>query len=224
MSEKEEKENTEKKKRSFSFSYCFAVVVLGVLIFTGVQYVLGEGEDRGGMRVEGDVRVEGNVSVDETLFIYRCDSDLWFCEKEKIEICASQFPGEDYIVVAKTDYNPGSTHQWKTSETFCVGPQCVDLGISYTGMVLTNEHDVDFSLYPARNACKSYGEGARLPTEGELSCIYTNRSSFGTFASALYWSATEHSEVFARRIRFSDGNASTDRKTLSQRVRCVLGH
>ena len=211
-------------KRFFKYTF-FLLIIFGGLAVTFIQ---AGGTVLNLINIEdGNIDVsDGNIRLD-SIWPYNCDSDLWFCEEEKVEICESDFPEEDYIVVAKTDYDPGTSYQWKTSQTYCVGPQCVDLGISYTGMVLTNEHDVDFSDYPARNACKSYGEDARLPTEDELDCIYANRSDFEDeqeFASAYYWSATEDSGGLARRITFSNGDTNRTHKTNSFRVRCVLGY
>ena len=200
------------------------VLFLGV-IFGGlaVTFIQAEWTPPNLINIEGgNINVsDGNINLD-SVWPYNCNSDLWFCEEGKRELCTSSFPDEDYIVVARTD---SGSRQWKTSQTYCLEPQCVD-GVSQsgTGMVLTNEHDVDFSEYPARNTCKSYGVGARMPTSSELLCIYNNRSEFGTFSNNSYWSATETSETSAYNYHFQYAAGSSNGKNQSYRVRCVLGY
>ena len=211
-------------KRFFKYTF-FLLIIFGGLAVTFIQ---AGGTVLNLINIEdGNIDVsDGNIRLD-SIWPYNCDSDLWFCEEEKVEICESDFPEEDYIVVAKTDYDPGTGYQWKTEQTDCREPYCVNLVLTGSGWVLTNDNEVDFSDYPARNACKSYGEGARLPTEDELDCIYANRSDFEDeqeFASAYYWSATEVSEDLARSINFSDGYTHNYYKTVTNRVRCVRGY
>ena len=107
-----------------------------------------------------------------------------------------------------------STKQWKTSDTACASPQC-------SGGVLVADNTVDFSLYPARDACKALG--GVLPTLAELQCMYTNRASFGNnFVASYYWSAREYDSTYAYLVNFSNG--STDglsNKTSAYYVRCV---
>ena len=105
------------------------------------------------------------------------------------------------------------TKQWKTSDTACASPQCVS-------GVLVADNTVDFSLYPARDACKTLG--GVLPTLSELQCIYTNRASFGNnFVPNRYWSATEYNSTLAYYVNFADGTTNYNVKTTAYYVRCV---
>ncbi len=115
------------------------------------------------------------------------------------------------------------TKLWKTSNTNCDTPQCgINGGQDGDNLVdpVANP-SVDFSLYPAQNACKAIG--GRLPTKPELACIYTNRASLGSFQSDYYWSSTENDTAYAWRQYFSNGDVDLYGKTGSYYVRCVRG-
>ncbi len=92
------------------------------------------------------------------------------------------------LQVAKND---NSALHWKTSDTSCVGPQCSS-GVLVSPQLNTG---VDFSGYPAQSSCIALG--GRLPTNTEITNLYNNRASYGTFAGSDYWSATEYSAVSA---------------------------
>lgn len=111
--------------------------------------------------------------------------------------------------------------QWKTTDTNCNIPQCgIDGG---TADNLVDDNAVDFSLYPARNACKALG--GTLPKLTELQCIYTNRASYGNnFVTTFwYWSATERGSTTAHNVNFANGNTSDYiiNKSYSEYVRCI---
>lgn len=121
--------------------------------------------------------------------------------------------GTTNLVVYKSDV--AGTQQWKTTDGSCAGPQC-------SGGVLVADNAVDFSAYPARNACKAIG--ARLPTLAELACIYTNKATYNNnFQSYNYWSATEYPAASAWVVNFSSGGQTGYGKTYSLYVRCVKG-
>ncbi|KKQ53204.1 MAG: hypothetical protein US70_C0005G0038 [Parcubacteria group bacterium GW2011_GWD2_38_11] len=111
---------------------------------------------------------------------------------------------------------------WKTSDTDCAAPQCLPVD-GYDSLVADNS--VDFSLYPARNACKAIG--GRLPTRNELLCIYSNKASYvGAFdvGGSLYLASQEAAVNKVLYVRFSDGFsnlAGSWYKTSWNRVRCV---
>lgn len=117
-------------------------------------------------------------------------------------------------------YDVAGTSQWKTSNTSCVGPQC-----SGSPAVLVADNAVDFSVYPARNACKAVG--GRLPTLAELACIYTNKASYiGAWQASYYWSATEVGASAAWNVYFPNGGQNSNMfsgKNYSNYVRCVQG-
>ena len=98
------------------------------------------------------------------------------------------------------------TLMWKTSDTACVGPQCI-------GGSLVTDNGVDFSEYPARNDCKS--KGGWLPTIAELGCIYNNNDMLGLPSGNNYWSSEEQNNPFARSVQFSSGATQTYKKTNS---------
>jgi hypothetical protein len=117
----------------------------------------------------------------------------------------------------------GTTLAWKTANTNCDTPQCGIMG-GQDGDNLVADNAVDFSAYPARNACKALG--GRLPTKTELSCIYTNRNSYNTFQAFQlnnYWSASELSTDLAWNIYFYSGSATNGSKASTNYVRCVRG-
>ena len=106
---------------------------------------------------------------------------------------------------------------WKTSNTSCASPQC-------SAGVLVADNLVDFSAYPARDACKVIG--GRLPTEAELACISSNKTNYNTygdFVFGAYWSATEYNAGFAWGVYFGVGSQDGYNKTVNYNVRCVRG-
>ncbi len=114
------------------------------------------------------------------------------------------------------------TRQWQTSYTSCTGPQCATgLDPNYSGSyALVASNSVDFSLYPARDACKALG--GRLPYMNELLELYAGKASYGNnFQSLYYWSATEYNSNLARTVDMSYGIADIAYKTNNYYVRCV---
>jgi len=109
--------------------------------------------------------------------------------------------------------------QWKTSNTACDTPQCGLNGAQEDDLVSSNT--VDFSLYPARNACKAVG--GRLPTKTEMLCIYANKSSYRkNFQSTRYWTASEANTTSSWDVDMSNGNSySSYWKDSTLPVRCV---
>lgn len=122
----------------------------------------------------------------------------------------------------------GSTYQYKTSTTAVTSPQgLIGLDpISPSNMSLVNPQtntSVDFSIYPAQNACKAIS--GRLPNLQELLAIYNGRALYGNnFTTVYYWSSTEETNVIlASIVNFYDGNYSGTVKTNNWYVRCVAG-
>ena len=128
--------------------------------------------------------------------------------------------------VYKTDL--GSTMQYKTTYDAVVSPQgATGLDPNYpSNMSLVSPQTntgVDFSVYPAQNACKAIS--GRLPNMQELIAIYAGRSSYGNnFQWAYYWSSTESpSNWAAYLVNFRDGSTDYDTKSSYFYVRCVSG-
>ena len=146
-----------------------------------------------------------------------CNATDWFCSASTT--CANYAGDGDYIIVAQAD--APSQKQWKTSNTACDRPECGADG-GQSGDNLVNDNTVDFTLYPARDYCKSIG--GRLPNRDELSCIYINRAIFGdNFGTGHYWSSTENSETYAYSRLFSSGSEGNANKAGGYYVRCVRG-
>jgi general secretion pathway protein G len=63
--------------------------------------------------------------------------------------------------------------------------------------------------------------GGRWPTYTELLAMYTNRASYGSFMSSIYWSSTAYDSNYAWVIGFNNGAASNEIKGGSAFVRCI---
>jgi len=127
--------------------------------------------------------------------------------------------------IYKTDL--GSTYTYRTTNTAVASPQGAT-GLdpnypSYMSLVSPQTNPgVDFSAYPAQNACKAIG--GRLPNMQELLAIYTGRASYGNnFQAINFWSSTEYDSTIAYYVYFSVGGTAGENKTGSLSVRCVSG-
>jgi len=119
------------------------------------------------------------------------------------------------------------SYKYKTTATAVTSPQG-EIGLDSSlpnNMVLVSPQinsNVDFSAYPAQNACKVIG--GRLPNTQELQAFYVGRSSdYGNDFKAYYWSSTENSSDRAYDFDFINGNRSSWGKTNNEYVRCVSG-
>lgn len=118
-----------------------------------------------------------------------------------------------------------STYMYKTTYSNVLAPQgATGLDPVYpSNMSLVNPQinpTVDFSEYPAQNACKAIG--GRLPNVQELNAIYTNRSTYNySLYAQYYWSSTEFSAFNAWLVYFQDGTLFSGVKTNNGHVICV---
>jgi len=119
---------------------------------------------------------------------------------------------------------------YKTSVTTLTSPQGVTgIDPNYPlHMALVNPQtnpNVDFSAYPAQNACKAIG--GRLPNMQEIAAIYSSKASYGNnFQANVYWSSTEYNiggsgaaygyDLWSNTVYFAS-------KTDTLFVRCVSG-
>lgn len=124
--------------------------------------------------------------------------------------------------------NLGSIIQFKTDNSAIESPQgATNLDPNYlSNMTLVSPQTnpgVDFSVYPAQNACKAIG--GRLPNVQELVAIYTDRTSYGNNfpTDYRYWSATEWLSNLARVVLLGSGGVDYASKAESNYARCVLG-
>jgi hypothetical protein len=110
--------------------------------------------------------------------------------------------------------------------TDCGSPQCLT-GIdpsfpTYPALVGNDKNNLDFTTYPARNACKAIG--GRLPNQAELSSIITNKSSYGNNFKSLstdyYWTNLNASPRNAGGFRATGEWIITD-KIGTRNTRCV---
>jgi TRAP-type C4-dicarboxylate transport system permease small subunit len=106
--------------------------------------------------------------------------------------------------------------QWEKTKTVCVSPQC-------NGGVLAADNNVDFSNYPARDACKTVG--GRLPTKSEFICLYANyipKQDREYWSSELYNDDGTSAQFFSYDNNFPDnyvgGGADVDAYMY---IRCV---
>lgn len=202
-----------KIKVPMAVAVLIAVVSFGYFIAYAAQVIDGFSDSS---KVADTWNVEVDTTAGEVKLATReCDDGTWNCSASTT--CSNVLGDGDHIIVANTDL--GSQYQWKTSNSSCASPQCESLG---GGTNLVPDNTVGFSVYPARDACKAIG--GRLPSKTELQCIYNNKAAFGdNFEDAYYWSATEATSNYARRVRFSDGDTNSYRKASSYYVRCVRG-
>jgi len=116
---------------------------------------------------------------------------------------------------------------YKTTATNVTSPQgAINLDPSYMSkMSLVDPQEnptVDFSEYPAQNACKAVN--GRLPTVQEIQAMYTDKTTYGNFSSDLYMTATESNTTFSYSFWFSTGALNVNNKTFDNKlVRCVAG-
>lgn len=114
------------------------------------------------------------------------------------------------------DADLGSTYEYKSAYTANAEPQGVGTLVSpqlYPA--------VDFSAYPAQNACKAMG--GRLPNTAELAALAVGAASYGNnFQSASYWSSVEYSASQAYAYIFPADESSVSSKRTSNYVRPVL--
>ena len=74
----------------------------------------------------------------------------------------------------------------------------------------------------ALTTCTSLCPTCELPTLTELTCMCTNKASFGNnFIASRYWSATEFNSTLAYAVNFSNCAAYLYFKTFAANVRCV---
>ena len=151
-----------------------------------------------------------------------CNSDNYFCGTGYNNVCANLLGDGDYVVVAKADYGAPTTQQWKTAQTNCDRPQCGING-AQEGDNLQADNTINYNGYQARDDCKAIG--GRLPTVGELQCIFTNKTTFGNnYQPSNYWSATEYTTTDAWLVNLSTGTTDASYgKNAANYVRCVQG-
>jgi len=121
----------------------------------------------------------------------------------------------------------GAPVQYKIANTAVESPQGVigsDPDFSDSMVLVSPQANsgVDFSAYPAQNACKSVG--ARLPNMQELLAIYAGRVTYGNNFQYTngYWSATEYTSAIAHLVGFDDGGVYVTNKTVNYCVRCIV--
>ena len=76
----------------------------------------------------------------------------------------------------------------------------------------------------AKEACKGFGDGWRLPTIDELKKIYKYKDFIGGFKDAYYWSSTEvniNPDLYVWNFSFSNGYDGNYGKYLTLWVRAV---
>ena len=89
--------------------------------------------------------------------------------------------------VYKSDLN--TKYTWGPNPGAVSSPQgVVGLDVSYPKLyVLVADNTIDFSAYPARQACKNIG--GRLPVTSEIIAIYNGRASYGNNFNMVQYQA-----------------------------------
>ena len=150
---------------------------------------------------------EGKVTLEER----SCDDNNWFCAANNV--CQNELGDGDYLIVKRESVEP---NVWKTESDLCHSPHCEVIGGRAT---LVQDNTIDFSTYPARDACKAVG--GRLPSINELKCIYEEFGS--SFDYILYTSASECCSAGGRALDFSDGTEQHLGLTSTRESICVKG-
>ena len=74
----------------------------------------------------------------------------------------------------------------------------------------------------ALTTCTALCPNCALPTLTELTCMCTNKASFGNnFVADYYWSASQRDSTFISIVLFSNCSLGANYKTLAYYVRCV---
>ena len=117
-------------------------------------------------------------------------------------------------------------YQYKTSNTELVAPQGL-LGYdpdASNRVSLVSPQDnphIDFSEYPAHDACKSIG--GRLPFWAELDAIRIDKVFYGNNVGEWYYVSASNQIEGAYIMSMADGSAFSVNKTVVLSVRCVAG-
>jgi len=165
---------------------------------------------------------------------------FWHMGQSEPTTSYSAYPGAiDALLGRYVFYSdlPG-TYEWKHTNTACLSNQCsttVDPApdtTHTTNAVLSNTYingvdsGIDFSEYPAQQACKEVG--GRVPVLDELAAMYAGQKQgrYGNFVTentaSNYWSATEGDSSRSFSIYFFNGGVSTNAfKYYAYSVRCI---
>ena len=76
--------------------------------------------------------------------------------------------------------------------------------------IAENDFPKKMTWNEAKKACKSLGQGWRLPTIAEFEIMYENKDKIGGFANGRYWSSTEYNVGFAWSFGFTNGRADVN--------------
>ena len=147
--------------------------------------------------------------------------------------------GGNYLIAATVDNSTGI--QWggfgtatgatnntngALNTTTIVTTLLTNGGVPYAAQLCSNYEVDSQGNTPCQSGNTCYNDwylpaGENLSSSGQLNCLYTNRTMVGGFASAYYWSSTEHGPGGASVQNFSDGSLSGIRKDSNLNVRCV---
>ena len=92
-------------------------------------------------------------------------------------------------------------------------------GMSNTD-TLVNSTDVS-APYKAAVSCRGLGPKWYLPSRGELSLLYTNKTLIGGFGTSNYYSSTDYNASGVYGISFSNGSVFYGSKNTPMPYRCV---
>ncbi|MDD3481088.1 MAG: fibronectin type III domain-containing protein [Patescibacteria group bacterium] len=124
--------------------------------------------------------------------------------------------------------NDETVDKYATGRISCRNPQCelgIDSGVPANYSLVSPQENptVDFSAYPAQDACKA--RGGRLPYKNELLELRAAQGSYGgNFANGTgyeHWSATENLTNYGHTLTFQTNLWGNSFKDYDQVFRCV---
>lgn len=125
------------------------------------------------------------------------------------------------IVAASSDQSTGI--QWYNGSYILITTNTgYGTGLANTNAIISAQ---GAGTYAAK-ICTSYAGGGYsdwyLPSQDELSIVYSNKTLIGGFTSDLYWSSTQYNNISAIAVSFSDGlGPNTNSSTTTVRVRAI---
>lgn len=161
-----------------------------------------------GMRVLDDALTQKKQDGRPCTTAAECATGV--CTTGTSGVCGNWYYGYCDIAV----YNSSAYTYWKNTQTACEPPQCS------SGVLSADNVNVDFSLYAARNNCRSLG--GRMPSVTEMKCINTNKAHYtGIYNGTAFMTNKEYNLAYAVAVDTSTGNETTVVKTSSSYYICV---
>ena len=128
------------------------------------------------------------------------------------------FSSPYHLIVSTYDYE--TSKQWKTTLTSTSGTSSTTDGLANTNAMNNTTHPAAYYCATSMDGVGGYTDWY-LPSKNELNHLYVNRSLIKGYASAIYWSSTEHDATYSWYQGFSGGTQYNTDKTTTRYVRPV---